>query len=337
MRHRHRENADTKMKLLCAILLGCAIVHAGPLPACGGQFDYSCASPTPGGFTVITPLTGIGSTEITGFNSSNAVVFDQTIPIPPSGPAGADVQLSVLNADAQLALQSGQENTLPACTLSSTTICVLTSPPDGVFTSNAFTYSYVAMDTPLTQQVNQYSTTLIATLNGSHVFSETFGAPFSNPTVQAAVLLADALLNGDGATFGSPFLASGSTSLAGSQLSYLQTGEQNTGTVQETTTELFGPNFIIGCTVAAENCLDFGDQLFPALMFIQPGQLDINLRTNIEVAIDRNVVTTNTFLTTQTYEIDGTNETSAVPEPATWGLMLTGALAIGIEKIWRSR
>ena len=106
------------MKLLRGILLACAIAHAGPLPACGSQFQYSCASPTLGGYIVITPLSGTASTEITGFNSSNAVVFDQTIPIPPSGPARNEVQLAVIESDNLLALQSGQASTLASCSSS---------------------------------------------------------------------------------------------------------------------------------------------------------------------------------------------------------------------------
>src|SRR5580700_1894695 len=124
------------MRLLCGILLCSAIVHAGPLPSCGSQFQYSCASPTLGGFTVITPLASTGSTEITGYNSSNAVIFDQTIPIPPSGPAGNDVQLAVQSADAQLAIQSGQASTLPACASNAGPSCLAANPGGAVLVSS---------------------------------------------------------------------------------------------------------------------------------------------------------------------------------------------------------
>jgi hypothetical protein len=170
---------------------------------------------------------------------------------------------------------------------------------------------------------------LIATLNGSQVFSQTLDAPFSDPSVQAALSTADGILSADGASFGAPFLASGNTSLLGSDLSYVQTGETPTGNVSFGQTVTFGPAFaIVTCFTASCNY---------AVVFIEPSVSDDIVTTVAEFAIDRNVVTTNTFLTTQTYEIDGTTETNAVPEPATWGLMLTGMAAIAIGRIRRSR
>jgi hypothetical protein len=234
------------MRLLCGILLCSAIVHAGPIPSCGSQFQYSCASPTLGGFTVITPLASTGSTEITGYNSSNAVVFDQTIPIPPGGPAGHDVQLSVLNADAQLAIQSGQATTLAPCTSSSTTLCLISAPLQSTVTTGSETTTYVAMDTPVTQSVTEYSTTLIATLNGHQIFSQTFAVQLSDSSVQAAISLADSLLVGDGASFGAPSLASESDSLLGTQVSYVQTGEQQAGS-SPSDAQAFGPAVVVAC------------------------------------------------------------------------------------------
>jgi hypothetical protein len=177
-----------------------------------------------GGYTVITPLSSTGSTEISGYSTSDAVVFDQTIPIPPSGPAGADVQNAVIHADNLLAIQSGQANTLRARSSSVAPPCLAFNPGGAVLvTAHDELSSYIAVDTPLTQHVNQYSTTLIAKLNGNQLFSQTLGAQFSDPSVQAAILSADALLTGQGATFGAPSLASGSTVLLNSQVSYLFT------------------------------------------------------------------------------------------------------------------
>src|SRR5580704_15879189 len=133
------------MKLVWGILVCCAIVHAGPLPACGSQFQYSCLSPALGGYTIITPLASIGSTEITGYNSSNAVVFDQTIPTPPTGPAGSDVQNAVSYADALIAEQSGLLLTLPPCSGTSSGSCVSVIGTDGYANVQALnTYTYVA-------------------------------------------------------------------------------------------------------------------------------------------------------------------------------------------------
>jgi len=176
------------------------------------------------------------------------------------------------------------------------------------------------VDTPVNQRVDQYSTTLIATLNGIPVFSQTFPAQFSDNSVQTGVSVADGILTGDGAVFGAPFLASGSTSFLGSQLSYVQTGESPSGNYSQTSSTTFGPAAILGsgdingCT-AFSPCVDYQADLF----LIPGGQLDINVNTNNEFAIDRNVVTTDTYLTTQTYDILGTT-TSATPEPSSFGL-----------------
>ncbi len=320
--------------MLASLLACAAIVHAGSLPACGSQFQYSCASPTLGGYTVITPLSGTGSTEITGFNSSNAVVFDQTIPAPPTGPPGVEVSDAVLQADARLAVQSGQASTLPACA-STPTLCIAFNPglnPTSVLVTASQTYSYIAQDTLVTQTVNQYSTTLIAKLNGGQILSETFGAQFSDPSVQAAILSADALLTGDGASFGAPSLISGATNATGSEVSYLQTGRQATGTLVPTVTEIFGPVAVVGCSGGCP--FSFGVLAFPGLTLVLPGQLNINDNADIQFAIDRTVTTTNTFLTTQTYEIDGTTSISAAPEPATFALVGLALLAVacGITK-----
>lgn len=48
--------------------------------------------------------------------------------------------------------------------------------------------------------------------------------------------------------------------------------------------------------------------------------------------VDRNAVTTNAYLTTQTHEIDGTTGASRVPELGTWG---TCAMSlVGLGAIW---
>jgi len=101
--------------VLAGLVFAAAIAHAGPVPMCGTQFQYDCVSLTLGGYTVITTLGSTGQTEITGYSQSSSVVFDQVIPIPPTGPAGNDVQEAVLHADALIALQSGQASTLPSC------------------------------------------------------------------------------------------------------------------------------------------------------------------------------------------------------------------------------
>jgi hypothetical protein len=50
------------------------------------------------------------------------------------------------------------------------------------------------------------------------------------------------------------------------------------------------------------------------------GQLDINLNYDFTYNVDQNAVTTDTYLTAQSYEIDGTTSASSAPEPGTLGL-----------------
>jgi hypothetical protein len=180
-------------------------------------------------------------------------------------------------------------------------------------TTSYFTNAFV--DTPVAVRVDQYQTTIDALLNGGQVFQETFGLPFSDPAVQAAVAAADAILAGDSASYGSPGLVFNSTSLAGSQLTYVTTGESATGAVEITGMDTFGPNYIA-----------VGDNLGD-LFFVLPGQLDINVNTENFYATDRNAITTSTYLTTQTYDIDGTTTTSTVPEPGNWLMGGAGLLA----------
>ena len=232
------------MKIL-AILCVATAAQAAP-PACTTQFQYNCSSATLGGYTVITPLAPTGQTQIEGFSTANAVVFNQTLPIPPSGSAATDTptRQAVLQADALLAAQSGQASTLPACS-SASPPCLAPDPGGETVITNSTTSNYVAQDTPVTQQVNQYATTLKATVNGQTVFEQTYAAAFSDPAVQAAVSAADAILTADRATPGAPVQTSNSSALESSQSFYVLTGDTSaTGTVTVSTTDTFGPNAI---------------------------------------------------------------------------------------------
>jgi hypothetical protein len=288
------------MKIL-AIFCLTAVAQATP-PACTTQFQYNCASSTLGGYTVITPLASTGQTQIEGFSTSNAVVFNQTIPIPPLGSAASDVatQQAVLQADALLAvsLGSAQAETLPACS-SAGPPCLAVNPGGKTTVTNSTTSSYVAQDTVVSQQVNQNSTTLQATVNGHTVFQQTYAAAFSDPAVQTAVSAADAILTADRATPGAPVRTSNSTVLQSSQSSYVLTGDTTaTGNTTATLIDTFGPAAI----AVGDNQSD--------VFIVIAGQLDVNANTNTEYFADRNVVTTDTYLTTQTYTIQGTGGTA---------------------------
>jgi hypothetical protein len=174
----------------------------------------------------------------------------------------------------------------------------------------------------VTQQVNQYSTTLKAILNGSQtVFQQTYAVAFSDPAVQAAVSTADAILTGDGASPSAPAQTSTSTVLQSSLVSNgpIVQSTQATGNVSVTTVDTFGPATIM----VGDNQSD--------TFTVLAGQLDINVNTNAEYYAYQNVTTTNTYLTTQTYTISGTAVAApATPAPASWLLMLTGLAVAGL-------
>jgi hypothetical protein len=212
--------------------------------------------------------------------------------------------------------------------------CVVANPAGTTVTTISYTNSPTFVNTPVSQSVNQYQTTLTALLNGgTTVFQQTFAAPFSDSSVQNAILQADGLLTLDGATFGSPLLIFNSTTLQSSLLSYVPTSPTFD------TPTLLGCGGIIVYTTGTEICsgvtvtytaLPVVDTFGPATIMIGPdnsdqfvvlgGQLDINVTENFTYVVHQNAVTTNTFLTTQSYDINGTTSASPVPEPGTWGL-----------------
>jgi hypothetical protein len=310
------------------LIFPAAPAQAAPPPACGTQFQYSCSAATLGGYTVITPLASTGQTQIIGYNQSNSAVFNQTIPFPPTGSAATDVhvQQAVLQADALLAAQTGvvQAQTLPSCSTSGPP-CIAPNPGGETVVTNSTTYSYVAVDTPVSQRVDQYSTTLTAILNGSQtVFQQTYALPFSDPAVQAAVSQADAILVADKASPKAPVLTSNPTPTQGSQLSYVLTGVGASGNVSVTSTDTFGPAAI----TVGDNQTD--------VFIVLAGQLDINVNTSEEYNVARNAVTTTTYLTTQAYEIDGSGPVT-VPALSGWGLaglalLLTGSASLLLRR-----
>jgi len=306
------------MRLLIASLLATGLAQAAP-PVCGTQFQYSCSSATLGGTTVITPLASTGQTQIVGYNASNAVVFNQTLPIPPSGTAASDnpTQQAVLQADALVAAQSGLASTLPAC---GSVPCLAPNPGGAVVVTNSTTSSYVAQDTPVSVRVDQYSTTLSAILNGTAtVFQQTYAVAFSDPTVQAAVSTADGILTADHATFSAPVQISTSTALQGSQVSWVLTGDTtSTNNVTATSVVTFGPAVI----PVGENQTD--------VFLVLSGQEDINVNVDTQYYATRNDVTTSTYLTTSAYTISGTSSVSPTPAPASWMLLLTGLGVVGL-------
>lgn len=271
--------------------------------------------PSQVGFT-ITTQSGLSGNFIglIGYASEATATYSDG-----NGALAADPVAPALANQAQ-ATVLGAGNPNLACTACNTggTVIVTNS-------TSSVTTGYV--DTPVTQRVDQYSTTIEAVLNGgATVYDQTFSAPYSDPSVQAAVALADSILGGDGATYGSPNEIANNPSLTGSQLTYQVTGQSPTGATEVDTMDTFGPNYVA-----------VGDNQ-NTLFLVLAGQLDINVNTEVFYATDRNAITTNTFLTSQTYEIDGTTSPlGAAPEPGGWLLVLVAPAIFGAGVFLRRR
>ena len=195
------------------------------------------------------------------------------------------------------------------------------NPGGALVVTNSTTASISYVDTPVTQRVDLYSTTVVALQNGSQVFSQSFSAPFSDAAVQAAIVQADGILSGRGATFGAPALTSNNSVL---QSSVTAPPPTSTCLQAESIGTLTGVQTTVTTTNLGPVTINVGDCQSDTFTVI-PGQSDINVNTDIGWAVARNVVTTNTFLTTQTYVITGTGGTAgtaAVGAPALsgWGL-----------------
>jgi sugar lactone lactonase YvrE len=217
-----------------------------------------------------------------------------------------------------------QAQSLPPCTGVDFTVqetqsnCMVTPNPGGsAVITTAFTNAPTFLNTPVSQSVNRYQTTLIAVTNGVTVFQQTYAVAFSDPSVQSAISQADAVLTSDGATFGSPALTSTSTALQSSILSYVPTSPTLDFSTLIGCTE-FGIISTATCSgVTVTNTAEPATVTFgPATIMVGPnysdqffvlaGQEDTNVDHDFTYTVTQNAVTTNTYLTTQTYVIQGT-------------------------------
>jgi hypothetical protein len=153
--------------------------------------------------------------------------------------------------------------------------------------------------TPVTQTTDLSATTITAVLNGQQVFQESFNTPYSDPTVQAAVAQADAILARDSAAAGTPVLTYSQVTDGTPQITTVLTGETITGSTVSVTTN-FGPGQLFGN-------LDVNGT--PNSTFIlAAGQTDINSNVDFQQTIDQTVTTTDTQQTNEDYTITGTPE-----------------------------
>ena len=211
--------------------------------------------------------------------------------------------------------------------------CIPTNPGGSLVVTASFTDDPTFVNIPVNQTIDDYQTTITGLLNGgTTVYQQTFDLPFSAVSVQNAIAIANAMLASDGASFGSPQLTANSRTLQSSVLSYVQTSQPCdpavTGTCPGVTitsalssTTTFGPATILVGAYASD------------LLTVLAGQEDINVNTNFVYPVDQNAVTTNTYLITQSYVIDGTTNASSTPEPGTVGMIGIGlALCVAVRR-----
>ena len=211
------------------------------------------------------------------------------------------------------------------------------------------TCSEQVMTTNLTQRVDQFSTELLVRqLGGPLLLDQTFAAPFTDPVVQAALMSARQLLASQGATgFIGPTLLSNITNLTGSTTSpsVIQTApSQNFVTVST----IVGGGSIVGQNMTAivqtgniGQCLGvdavtkvpFGcDPTTGNPLTVVVGTVDLNANSHTLYTIGVTNTTMNTFLTSQSYELDGTRGPARIPEPGTLATM-----ALAFAGLWRLR
>lgn len=324
-----------QLSLISFIVLAASFgAVAGPIlvaPTCTSAGQTDCAALTGNGYFIVDTSQG-GGTAITTVLTGGVIINYQGFFGTPFGPGGAAISQGVLDAQAQLA-------TSFICGGAVTTNCYegagLPGTPDqgeynqmgALVVTHSITSSFVYQDTPVNQRVDQYSTTLLVTFNGTQtVLSETFQLPFNDPTVQLALQQAELVLTADRAAYGSPVLVSNSTTLQNSQNSLVVTGSVLDGIQSTNTTTFFGPG-IVDVANSANFATAFSTGS-PAWVYILPGQSDINVATDNEYLVSRNAVTTNTFLTSQTFDLNGVGNTSPVPEPASAVLLGVGLLGL---------
>ena len=177
-----------------------------------------------------------------------------------------------------------------------------------------------------TERVDTFLTRITARINGGvTVYDQSFNVAFGQPAVTAAIAAAQAALNAavePDPTIVGPTLISSTellidtdTDLVSQLLNHIETSV--------TTTTTFGPATIL---VGEDQSVPF---------IVDAGTLNINTNTHTQSFFDRLFLTTDTYLTSQTYELVGyPQQVAAVPEPGTLGLIGLGLAGMAL---WRRR
>jgi hypothetical protein len=232
-----------------------------------------------------------------------------------------------------------------------------TGPNNQTVFSNDFSVVTNNHDTPVTDRKDNFSVTIEGVLNGTQtLYSQTFSVPFADATVQQAVATAESVLTSAGGTSPTgPTLTADATILQSSLTTTIETGRTAvaatagqiivTTTVGPATVDLLqfpiNPGTLVGSVDPAilltlKEVPIFGG----AGDHLAGGQVDVNVDQPIFLTIDRNIVTTNTFLTSQTYLITATTQSGppTVPLPAAaWQALIGLAVVQMLRLMWRDK
>ena len=204
--------------------------------------------------------------------------------------------------------------------------------------------------TPVTQRVDTFSTELRARIgNGAFLYDQTFHVAFGDPTVQTAITSARGVLSGAGAVnFSGPTQLSNSQSLVSSTTSTVTTGTQTTQNIV-TTQAWVGPQTItVGQWGICQSYAWGGlSNVAPTLTGCVPGGTAFPIVAGgtvfdtLQVAlvnVSQTATTTNTFLTTQIYELDGfAAGVPVTPAPPALLLVVTALLCAGLFLLMQRR
>lgn len=192
-----------------------------------------------------------------------------------------------------------------------------------------------------TQRIDQSQTRIVGRYKGTVVYDQTFGAPFSDPTVQAAVAAAgDAVRAAAGSSpvqVGAPFQTSQSDTVLSS---VTRNHDVVTALAPTVTSTLYdGPQtlhvgFLGICVQAPTNCTG------PFSTFtLAPGALDLYTLIVEQSLTSRTVVTTETHQVDGSYEVDDVAAVAAIPTLNQAGLLLLAAAmgALSLRRLRRRR
>jgi uncharacterized repeat protein (TIGR01451 family) len=214
-----------------------------------------------------------------------------------------------------------------------------------VYTQGSAVYD-TTNTTTVNQQVNEYSTELIAKMpDGTVLFDQVFNAAYTNPAVQAAVAQAAGVLTGAGAAshtgptntgFLQTLVNSSSVTIPNSTNVNLIIGSATFIGPQTILTGNFG--VVRGYTFypgTSSYAIPTGWNGNPTLLSILAGEVDVNTMVLALADIYQTTTNTDTYLTKSVYEMIGTVgqadlslSASAVPEPVTVGSNLVYTISI---------